>query len=106
MIGRPDQGRRDPTDAPGGDTARPAAGADPGIRQDHAGPEAAGAGGAEAETPKVDRRMLEALVCPATQGRLRYDAARGELISPTARLAFPIRNGIPVLLVSEAREIE
>jgi uncharacterized protein YbaR (Trm112 family) len=56
--------------------------------------------------PPIDRRMLEVLVCPVTQGRLRYDAAAGELISPTARLAFPIRGGIPILLASEAREID
>ena len=54
----------------------------------------------------ADRRMLEALVCSVTQGRLRYDAAAGELISTTARLAFPIRNGIPIMLASEAREID
>jgi uncharacterized protein len=53
-----------------------------------------------------DRRMLESLVCPVTQGRLRYDAGAGELISGTARLAFPIRNGIPIMLASEAREVE
>ncbi|WP_209424599.1 Trm112 family protein [Pararhodobacter sp. SW119] len=50
--------------------------------------------------------MLEALVCPVTQGRLGYDAQRQELISRTARLAFPIRNGIPIMLASEAREID
>lgn len=61
--------------------------------------------GTEPPAP-FDRRMLEALVCPVTQGRLRYDAAAGELISSTARLAFPIRNGIPIMLASEAREIE
>jgi uncharacterized protein YbaR (Trm112 family) len=56
-------------------------------------------------TDKVefDRRMLEALVCPLTQGTLRYDAERQELISPQARLAFPIREGIPIMLESEAR---
>lgn len=60
-----------------------------------------------AGTPDTtDRKMLESLVCPVTQGRLRFDAAAGELISPTARLAFPIRDGIPVMLASEAREIE
>jgi uncharacterized protein len=53
-----------------------------------------------------DRKMLEALVCPVTQGQLSYDAARQELVSRTARLAFPIRNGIPIMLASEAREIE
>lgn len=56
--------------------------------------------------PPVDRKMLEALVCPVTQGRLSYDATLQELISPTARLAFPIRNGIPIMLASEARELE
>jgi len=56
--------------------------------------------------PLIDRKMLEALVCPVTQGRLSYDVALQELISPTARLAFPIRNGIPIMLASEARELE
>lgn len=55
---------------------------------------------------ETDRKMLEALVCPVTQGRLSYDAARQELVSATARLAFPIRNGIPIMLAGEAREIE
>ena len=54
----------------------------------------------------IDRRMLEALVCPVTQGRLSYDAERQELVSRTARLAFPIRHGIPIMLASEAREID
>ncbi len=53
-----------------------------------------------------DRRMLEALVCPKTGARLDYDAAKGELISRAAHLAFPIRNGIPVMLLDEARRIE
>ncbi len=53
-----------------------------------------------------DRRMLEALVCPVTQATLSYDAARAELVSKVASLAFPIRDGIPIMLVSEAREIE
>ena len=59
------------------------------------------------ETPPAatpfDRRMLEALVCPRTQSTLRYDADRQELVSEAARLAFPIRNGIPVMLEDEAR---
>lgn len=59
-----------------------------------------------AETASIDRRMLEALVCPVTQGRLSYDAAAQELISNSAHLAFPIRNGIPIMLASEARELE
>lgn len=61
---------------------------------------------AEATPPPIDRKMLEVLVCPVTQGRLSYNAARQELISPTARLAFPIRNGIPIMLAAEARELE
>ena len=56
--------------------------------------------------PEFDRKMLEALVCPVTQGRLDYDAAAQELVSRTARLAFPIRDGIPIMLASEAREID
>lgn len=64
------------------------------------------------ETPKpqvktaFDRRMLEALVCPETGATLRYDAEAQELISENAGLAYPIREGIPVMLVSEARRIE
>lgn len=53
-----------------------------------------------------DPKMIEALVCPQTQTRLDYDAARQELISVTAKLAYPIRNGIPVMLVDEARVID
>lgn len=53
-----------------------------------------------------DRRMLEALVCPVTRAPLAWDAARQELISRAAHLAFPVRGGIPVMLVSEAREID
>ncbi|MEI6097263.1 MAG: Trm112 family protein [Alphaproteobacteria bacterium] len=49
--------------------------------------------------------MLEALTCPQTQGPLRFDAVRQELISDAARLAFPIRDGIPILLVSAARAV-
>ncbi|MBI1494737.1 Trm112 family protein [Halocynthiibacter styelae] len=51
-------------------------------------------------------RMLEALICPQTQQPLEYDAKRQELISRAARLAFPIRNGIPVMLIDEARRID
>ena len=53
----------------------------------------------------ADRRMLEALVCPVTQMVLTYDAEKQELISKAAHLAFPIRDGIPVMLVTEAREV-
>ncbi|MFP4404789.1 Trm112 family protein [Rhodosalinus sp.] len=53
-----------------------------------------------------DRRMLEALVCPRTQATLRFDAARQELVSHAAGLAYPIRDGIPVMLEDEARRID
>ena len=56
--------------------------------------------------PAFDRRMLEALVCPETHTTLEYDAAAQELISKSAGLAFPIRNGIPVMLIDEARVLE
>lgn len=55
---------------------------------------------------RCDRRMLEALVCPQTQAPLTYDADKQELISRPAHLAFPIRNGIPILLIDEARQID
>ncbi|WP_454288966.1 Trm112 family protein [Rhizobium arsenicireducens] len=55
---------------------------------------------------KVDVKLLELLVCPLTQGRLTYDRDRNELVSERARLAYPIRDGIPIMLVSEARKIE
>lgn len=54
----------------------------------------------------VDPKMLELLVCPLTNGRLTLDRDRNELISEKARLAYPIRDGIPIMLVSEARKIE
>ena len=53
-----------------------------------------------------DPKMLEALVCPQCLGRLSYDAAAQELISKSAHLAFPIKAGIPVLLIDEARQID
>lgn len=53
-----------------------------------------------------DRHMLEALVCPVTHAGLRYDAAAQELVSETAGLAFPIRDGIPIMLIGEARQIK
>ena len=58
------------------------------------------------DAPQFDRHMLEALICPQTQGRLEYDAAAQELISPRARVAYPIRDGIPVMLIDEARRLE
>lgn len=57
-------------------------------------------------SPPTDRRMLEALVCPVTQASLSYDAERSELVSRAANLAFPIRDGIPIMLVAEARTLE
>lgn len=59
-----------------------------------------------APIPPYDRRMLEALVCPRTQALLRFDAERQELISEAAQLAFPIRDGIPIMLISAARALE
>ena len=53
----------------------------------------------------VDRRLLEILVCPLTKGTLEYDAARQELISRSAKLAYPIRDGIPIMLPEEARPL-
>ncbi len=58
------------------------------------------------ETHTAERKMLEALVCPITRSALEYDRENQELISKAANIAFPIRNGIPVMLVDEARELE
>jgi uncharacterized protein len=57
-------------------------------------------------TQNFDPRMLESLVCPVTHAVLTYDAEAQELISKAAHLAFPIRDGIPVMLISEARQVE
>jgi uncharacterized protein len=54
----------------------------------------------------VDPKLLEILVCPMTKGPLRYDAEAQELISDRARLAYPIRDGIPIMLVEEARPLD
>ncbi len=59
-----------------------------------------------ASETKFDRRMLEALVCPRTQTVLEYDADNRELVSKAASLAYPIRNGIPIMLVDEARKLD
>jgi uncharacterized protein len=58
------------------------------------------------ETPPVSPRLLETLVCPATGGRLTYDSERQELVSKSAGLAYPIRQGIPIMLIDEARKLE
>jgi uncharacterized protein YbaR (Trm112 family) len=54
----------------------------------------------------VDPKLLEMLVCPVTKGPLVYDRQRQELVSKSARLAYPIRDGIPVMLEEEARKLE
>lgn len=55
---------------------------------------------------RFDRRMLDALICPRSQTTLSYDADRQELVSKSAGLAYPIRNGIPVMLIDEARILD
>ncbi len=54
----------------------------------------------------VDPKLLEILVCPLTKGPLEYDAANSELINKQANLAYPIRDGIPIMLVDEARTVD
>lgn len=56
--------------------------------------------------PTVDPKLLEILVCPLTKGPLTYDRAAQELISQRARLAYPIRDGIPIMLIDEARSLD
>jgi uncharacterized protein YbaR (Trm112 family) len=53
----------------------------------------------------VDPRLLEILVCPVTRGPLEYDREKGELVSKGARLAYPIRDGVPIMLPEEARPL-
>ena len=55
---------------------------------------------------KIDPKLLGILVCPLTKGTLTYDEAAQELISNEARLAYPIRDGIPIMLADEARQLE
>jgi len=62
-----------------------------------------------AESPAsspIDPRLLEILVCPLTKGPLEYDRAANELISRQAGLAYPVRDGIPIMLIDEARKLE
>ena len=61
---------------------------------------------AEREAGRIDRRLLEILVCPVTKTSLVYDEARQELISRAARVAYPIRDGIPIMLQDEARPLD
>ncbi|MBP7817341.1 MAG: Trm112 family protein [Phenylobacterium sp.] len=56
-------------------------------------------------TVEIDPRLLEILVCPVTHGPLTYDRDKGELISKGANLAYPIRDGVPIMLPEEAREL-
>lgn len=80
---------------------------------DHGGeagmPQRAAESGADEDTvsapPQIDRRLLKLLVCPLTKQPLSYDAKAQELISVAARLAYPIRDGIPIMLPEEARQI-
>jgi uncharacterized protein len=58
------------------------------------------------EATRIDPKLLELLVCPLTKETLEYDAARQELVSRRARLAYPIRDGIPIMLPEEARQLE
>jgi len=58
------------------------------------------------EPRRVDPRLLEILVCPVTRATLSYDSARGELVSRAAKLAYPIRDGVPIMLPEEARPLQ
>lgn len=62
-------------------------------------------GDREGKKIDVDPKLLELLVCPLTKGPLTWDAAQGELVSRVAKLAYPVRDGIPIMLPSEARSI-
>ena len=59
----------------------------------------------QAAMGEIDPRLLEVLVCPVTRAPLEYDREAGELISRAARLAYPIRDGVPIMLPEEAREL-
>ncbi len=54
---------------------------------------------------EIDPKLLEVIVCPQTRDSLRYDREKQELVSPRARLAFPVRDGVPILIADEAREL-
>jgi uncharacterized protein len=60
----------------------------------------------DAHRLEPDPRLLEVLVCPQTRGALRYDRDAQELVSDSARLAYPIRDGVPILLIDEARDLD
>lgn len=59
----------------------------------------------DSNSTDIDPRLLEVLVCPASRGPLRYDREKQELVSVQAGLAYPIRDGVPILIVDEAREL-
>ena len=69
-------------------------------------PPTAGETAAPAVEVDVDPRLLEILVCPMTHGPLEFDRARGELVSKRAKLAYPIRDGVPIMLPEEARALD
>ena len=56
--------------------------------------------------PVIDPKMLGVLVCPKTRGPLTYDSSSNELISKKAKLAYPIRQGVPIMLIEEARQLD
>ena len=58
------------------------------------------------ETREIDPKLLEILVCPVSRTRLTYDREKGELVSKAAKLAYPIRDGVPIMLAGEARDIQ
>ena len=60
----------------------------------------------EDEGQEIDRKLLDILVCPLTKGPLRYDREAAELVSEKAKLAYPVRDGIPIMLPSEARRLK
>lgn len=62
--------------------------------------------GADADAPGLDPRLLAILVCPVTKGPLTYDRAAGELVSRQASLAYPVRDGVPIMLPDEARRLD
>ncbi len=60
----------------------------------------------KADAQTIDPMLLNALVCPKTRGPVTYDREAGELISKKARLAYPIREGVPIMLIEEARKLD
>lgn len=68
--------------------------------------DAGGSVDAQGDADELDPRMLDLLVCPMTKQRLTYDAEAKEFVSEAARLAYPVRGGVPILLPSEARTLE